>query len=37
MFVMDAGTVLFINLIKGIGIGALFIKEHLDSLNVILQ
>jgi hypothetical protein len=37
MFVMDAGTTLFIDSIKGIGIGVLFIKEPPDSLNVILQ
>jgi hypothetical protein len=37
MFVMDAGTVLSIDLIKEIGIGAPFIKEPHDSLNVILQ
>jgi hypothetical protein len=37
MSVMDVGTALFINLIKGIGIGVLFIKEPPDSLNVILQ
>jgi hypothetical protein len=37
MFVMDAGTVLSIDLIKEIGIGALFIKEPPDNSNAIHQ
>jgi hypothetical protein len=32
---MDVGTILIINLIVGIGIGALYIKIPLDILNAI--
>jgi hypothetical protein len=34
---MDVGTRQYTNLIKGIGIGALSIKEQKGSLNVIQQ
>jgi hypothetical protein len=37
MFVMDVGTLQFINLIKEIGIGVPYTKELQDNLNATHQ